>query len=166
MVASCYTTLMPDNEVNILPAASQELPPVTPESGLEQPPAMPLSSPSESAPVMVAPVEARPVVAEQPKVDDERTGVLKKVEDVLSDGLKALYSSLPEARRAAFKQKGEQIANFITDMIINGKVKVKIIWKMVGEWLGMISGVNKYFLEQEVKIKTERLMEYAKTVHA
>ncbi len=157
---------MPDNEVNVLPVAPQELPPVTPESGLEQPPVMPLSTPSESAPVMVTPVEIRPVVAEQPKVDDERTGVLKTVEGLLSDGLKALYSSLPEDRRLAFKQKGEQIANLITDMIINGKVKIKKIWKMVGEWLGMISGVNKYFLEQEVKIKTDHLMEYAETVHA
>lgn len=71
--------------------------------------------------------------------------------------------SLPEARRAAFKATGEVVANKITDMIIYGKAKVKEVWKLIGEWLRVVPGVNKYFLEQEIKIKTDKIMMFAES---
>lgn len=101
-----------------------------------------------------------------PLANDPRTGVLKQVESLLAEGLMQLYQSLPEARRAEFKRRGEEVANKITDMIIFGKEKVKEIWKLIGEWLRMVSGVNKYYLEQEIKIKTDRIMMFAQSEHA
>lgn len=94
---------------------------------------------------------------------DPRAGVLKQVEGLLADGLQGLYMSLPDARRAAFKQTGELVANKITDMIMYGKARAKEIWKLIGEWLRAVPGVNRYFLEQEIKIKTDRIMMFAES---
>jgi hypothetical protein len=141
----------------------QESAPVQPEQSVEQESAVPQQSAPQEAPVQVRAIAASPapVPAQQFVVNDPRAGVLKQVESLLSDGLKELYMSLPEARRAAFKQTGEMVANKITDMIMYGKAKVKEVWKLIGEWLRVVPGVNKYFLEQEIKIKTDRVMMFA-----
>lgn len=95
---------------------------------------------------------------------DPRARMLKDVEGILSDGLGDVYKALPKDRQLIFRQKGEEIANKITDMIIYGKARAKEVWKLVMEWLGSLPGINKYFLEQEMKIKTDRVMMFAETV--
>lgn len=95
---------------------------------------------------------------------DPRAKMLKDVEGILSDGLGDVYKALPKDRQLIFRQKGEEIANKITDMIIYGKAKAKEVWKLVMEWLGSLPGINKYFLEQEMKIKTDRVMMFAESV--
>lgn len=94
---------------------------------------------------------------------DPRAKMLKDVEGILSDGLGEVYKALPKDRQLVFRQKGEEIANKITDMIIYGKAKAKEVWKLVMEWLGSLPGINKYFLEQEMKIKTDRVMMFAES---
>ncbi len=94
---------------------------------------------------------------------DPRAKMLKDVEGILSDGLNDTYKALPKDRQAIFRQKGEEIANKITDMIIYGKAKAKEVWKLIMEWLGSLPGINKYFLEQEMKIKTDRVMIFAES---
>ncbi|MEK7632622.1 MAG: hypothetical protein AAB473_02415 [Patescibacteria group bacterium] len=96
---------------------------------------------------------------------DPRAKMLKDVEEILSDGLGDTYKALPKDRQLVFRQKGEEIANKITDMIIFGKAKAKEVWKLVMEWLGSLPGINKYFLEQEMKIKTDRVMMFAESAH-
>lgn len=96
---------------------------------------------------------------------DPRAKMLKDVEGILSDGLGDVYKALPKDRQLIFRQKGEEIANKITDMIIYGKARVKEIWKLVTDWLGGLPGMNKYFLEQEIKIKTDRVMIFAESTH-
>lgn len=143
----------------------QELTPVQPEQSVEQESAVPEQlAPQESRVQSSVPV-APPAPSALPLAPstDPRTGVLKQVENLLADGLKELYMSLPEARRAEFKATGEVVANKITDMILYGKAKVKEIWKLIGEWLRTVPGVNKYFLEQEIKIKTDRIMMFAES---
>jgi hypothetical protein len=88
---------------------------------------------------------------------DPRVVVFKKVENILSDGLMQLYLSLPAERRKAFKEKGEAIARTITEMVVHGKAKVKTVWHLIKEWLGNLPGINKYYIEQEIKIKTDRV---------
>ncbi len=114
---------------------------------------------------------AQSVAAQQPTVapaaaSDPRTKMLKDVENILSDGIKDLYLALPEQRKPAFRQKGEAAANHITDMILRGAIKVKEVWKLITDWLGSLPGINKYFLEQEIKIKTDRVMEFAESAHS
>lgn len=158
---------MPEIEGQLLPPVPQEVVPGSPEQRVEKESAMPEPAPRQpAAPVVIPQIEPSTSPVAPAQASDPRAGVLKQVEALLSEGLQQLYLSLPEGRRAAFKQKGEQIANTITDMIMYGKAKVKEIWSLITSWLGTISGVNKYYVEQEIKIKTDRIMEYAETVHA
>jgi len=85
---------------------------------------------------------------------------LVAVEKILSAGLEELYAKLPENRRAEFKQKGEQAASTIEKLLQSAKVQVKKVVSIIREWLLMIPGVNKFFLEQEIKIKADKLLDY------
>ncbi len=146
-----------------LPA--QETAPIQPERSAEGESAAPqYPAPQERASPLqdIQAVRSR-IPQQHAGAQDSRAGVLKQVEALLSDGLMQLYLSLPESRRMDFKQHGERVANTITDMIMYGKAKVKEVWKLIGEWLRMVPGVNKYFLEQEIKIKTDRIMMFAES---
>jgi hypothetical protein len=143
----------------------QEPVPVQPEHAVEHESAVPQSVAPQEMPVQSSVHLASSALPLAPATtsNDARSGVLKQVELLLADGLQGLYMSLPEARRATFKATGEVVAGKITDMIIYGKTKVKEIWKLIGEWLRTVPGVNKYFLEQEIKIKTDRIMMFAES---
>lgn len=93
-----------------------------------------------------------------PAANDPRVKLLKKVEDILASGLMELYVALPADRKAQFKAGGERVANAVTDLIVHGKASVKKVWKLLSEWLRNLPGVNKYFIQQEIKIKTDQVM--------
>jgi len=149
---------------NILPRA--EMPATgAVESSLERETAQGFAQnePSAEASAPAAQATQQPVSAQT--AVDPRAKMLKDVEGILSDGLGDTYKALPKDRQLMFRQKGEEIANKITDMIIYGKTKAKEVWKLIMEWLGGLPGINKYFLEQEMKIKTDRVMVFAESAH-
>lgn len=139
------------------------------EVGVEQAPAnieAPQATPSDSASstTQISAVQQKLLASQA--ANDPRLKMLKEVESILSDGLKDIYTALPADHKQSFKQKGEFVANAITDLIIRGGVKVKMVWKLITDWLGSLPGMNKYFLEQEIKIKTDRVMEFSETAHS
>ncbi|MEK7183822.1 MAG: hypothetical protein AAB776_04280 [Patescibacteria group bacterium] len=96
-------------------------------------------------------------VAEAPAKDP----LLTQIEGILSENLGEIYSQLPEDKREAFRLKGEEVAGKIHEMMTTAKIKVHKILKLVSDWLGMIPGVNVYFLRQEAKLKLDKLMDYS-----
>ena len=112
------------------------------------------SVPSQAASVVAPAVPIAPVV--------EKTEEEKAIEGILAEGLDALYSNLPDNRKQEFKQKGEVAATQINQLLQAVKVKVGKIVSIIKKWLSMIPGVNKFFLEQESKIKADRLLDYKK----
>jgi len=109
---------------------------------------------------------AAPVIVTLPKVVSAPVPVkdpeLVEIETILSEGLENLYKELPDNRRAEFKQKGEETASAIRALLSSAKVKVTKIVALIVKWLKMIPGVNKFFLEQESKIKADKLLEFKK----
>jgi len=87
---------------------------------------------------------------------------LVEIETILSEGLENLYKELPDNRKAEFRQKGEETAGAIRVLLGSAKVKVTKIVALIVKWLKMIPGVNKFFLEQESKIKADKLLEFKK----
>lgn len=83
----------------------------------------------------------------------------KKIEKVLSDGLDETYKKMDPELQKRFKQKGEQTAVQINQMLDKAKVRSKKIMKMIRKWLSLIPGVNKFFLDQEAKIKADSIIE-------
>lgn len=82
----------------------------------------------------------------------------EKIEKVLEENLGDLYLSMPPEKRREFKIIGEQTAAKINLLMEKTKFKVKEIINLIKYWLSFIPGINKYFLEQEAKIKTDRII--------
>lgn len=96
-------------------------------------------------------IKARPI----PQVRDE---VTLKVEKILEEGLKDAFLELDTVQKQEFKIKGEATAFAIRTLLKNTHIKVKSIFRLILEWLKILPGVNRFFLEQEAKIKTDKIM--------
>ena len=82
----------------------------------------------------------------------------KEIEEVLERDLGDIYVSLSPEKRKEFRIVGEQTAAAINDLFNKGKVKIKKIISLIIKWLSLIPGVNRFFLEQEAKIKADELI--------
>lgn len=83
------------------------------------------------------------------------------VERVLEDGMAETYAALPANAKQKFRVTGEQAATRIGKMLSRGSLKFKDIWKLIRDWLRVIPGVSRFFVEQEAKIKTDRIIRLA-----
>ena len=97
--------------------------------------------------------------ASEPQTKSERQ---LAIENVMTDGLQDVYLNLDEPHRLLVKQEGERVAGVIENLIEAGKAAAKRVLFLIRDWLEKIPGVNKYFLEQESKIKTDKIMALAK----
>lgn len=88
----------------------------------------------------------------------EKDQVTIEVEQILEKDLAEIYDSLPEDVKPVFKKKGEQTALAITDMVKRATVKMSEVMKLVMDWLKIIPGVNRFYLEQEAKIKSDHIV--------
>ncbi|NCF74936.1 MAG: hypothetical protein GWO87_00390 [Xanthomonadaceae bacterium] len=94
----------------------------------------------------------------------QKTTNLIEIENILSQGLENIYNGLPSKKQLEVKKKGEETALKISLLLQRTKVKVKNIIKLIKNWLKAIPGINKFFLEQEAKIKTDRLLNLKKKI--
>ena len=83
----------------------------------------------------------------------------KKIEGILAVGLEEIYLNMPPDKQKEFKQAGEKTAKEINTLLQKTKVKAKKVIDLIKKWLLLIPGVNKYFLEQEAKIKADEIIE-------
>ncbi|NQU77964.1 hypothetical protein HQ544_04690 [Candidatus Falkowbacteria bacterium] len=110
-----------------------------------------VETPSGPAPVAPASGPAKtPAPAKNPE--------LVRIEGILEQNLAEAFSKMDPATQLRFKQEGEVAAKKIEQAINQVKVKVKTILNIIRNWLKVIPGVNKYFIEQETKIKTDKIM--------
>lgn len=82
----------------------------------------------------------------------------KQIEKVLESDLAEIYMNLSPDKQREFKIKGEEAARQINALLQKTKVKAKEILDLIKKWLSIIPGVNKFFLEQEAKIKADEIM--------
>ena len=111
-----------------------------------------------TTPIPTKSASAQPV-AQTPAKD----AVTLRVEKILEEGLGPLYASLPDSAKPKFKQKGEVAANEITGMVRSLRFQAKRALQLIRDWLLTIPGVNKFFLEQEAKIKVDMLAQLIQT---
>lgn len=95
---------------------------------------------------------AQPVVVPKDEITIE-------VEKLLEEGLGEFYATLTPAAKVIFKQKGEIAAVEISTMVRSLNLQVKRALKLIRDWLLTIPGVNRFFLEQEAKIKVDLIQE-------
>lgn len=118
------------------------------------------------------PGEARRETGEQPTYLPPQTAVrpapassaapkspeVAAVEKILEENLQDVYSRMTPEQQLRFRQTGEATASKIVKLMRAVKVKVGEIAKVIIKWLRLIPGVNQYWLEQEAKIKTDRIL--------
>ncbi len=93
-----------------------------------------------------------------PPIPATRDEITVKVEKILEENIGDVYRELSPTAKEAFKIKGEQTSRAIREILASGKSQVEKIFTLIFEWLKILPGVNRFFLEQEAKIKTDRLM--------
>ena len=81
-----------------------------------------------------------------------------QVENILAEDLADIYLGLTPQKRQEFKIAGEEIAGKISRLLAKTKVNISEIIKLIKKWLALIPGMNKYFLEQEAKLKADEIV--------
>lgn len=95
----------------------------------------------------------KPIVI--PQVKDQLT---VDIENIMEEGLKDAFNELNTIQKEEFKIKGEETAIQIRNIMRQAKIKAKAIIKLLIAWLKMLPGVNRFFIEQEAKIKADKIM--------
>lgn len=99
-----------------------------------------------------------------PIIKEEKDKVYQDIEKILSEDMEDIYKNLPEILRKDFQKKGEETAKEIKNIISQTKIIVSRILMLIKNWLLMVPGVNKFFLEQECKIKTGKILDLAEDI--
>lgn len=86
----------------------------------------------------------------------------EEIDDILEEDLKELYVAMPPDKQVEFREKGEETRSKIRQLVSSAKINAKKIFALIRAWLKIIPGVNRFFLEQEAKIKTDKILLVAK----
>ena len=90
-----------------------------------------------------------------PQIRDE---VTVKVEKIMEEGMADAFKELNPIERQEFKIKGEETALQIRELLKATHIKIKKIFRLLFEWLKMLPGINRFYLEQEAKIKADKII--------
>ncbi|PWB38942.1 MAG: hypothetical protein C3F02_00860 [Parcubacteria group bacterium] len=105
---------------------------------------------------------ASPVILPSLPVSVPSTGgtpiYLEKVEQILAENMDSIFLSMDAASQNTFKIKGEQTAHKIVGLLSQTRVKLKDVINVIIDWLRLIPHVNRYYLEQEAKLKADAIM--------
>lgn len=89
----------------------------------------------------------------------QKSPMIKRIEGILEEDLNEVYFKMTDEKKKEFKRVGEETAMSIAEILKNPKYKIKNVLDLIRKWLLLIPGINKFFLEQEAKIKTDKLIE-------
>lgn len=98
-------------------------------------------------------VLSRPIAAAQTKSQE-----LLAIESILEEGLQETYWQLPPRIQMQLRKQGEKTAQKIERLLRAAHVNIVKILKLIRKWLACIPAVNDFFLEQEAKIKTDKII--------
>lgn len=91
-------------------------------------------------------------------VSNEEKERMKQIDKILSAGLEDAYLTLSPQLQKEFKIKGEKTSMEINKLLNKVKVNLGKIVQLIKKWLLIIPKINPFFLEQEAKIKADRIL--------
>ena len=112
----------------------------------------------EEVPVKTQPPASVPSSAPNLLPPSIKSPELIQIENILEEDLHKAFRTMDQAMQMRFKQEGEKTASKIEQVLHQAKVKVKEILGLIRNWLRIIPGTNKFFVEQETKIKGDKIM--------
>jgi len=148
------------NAEKILVPQPETIPPkpekiVSPEIRMEQTPVSPEKM-KEAAQPQERKGEGRLAVGSTQQTYQQRRA--QEIDNILAEGLHEVFLKMDPQKQKEFKEKGEETVMKINKLLDKTKVKISQIIDLIKKWLHVIPGVNKFFLEQEAKIKADRIM--------
>lgn len=90
-----------------------------------------------------------------PVVRDDLT---LRIEKIMATGFDDAFKELSPVEQQEFKIKGERAAMEIRQLLRATRVRAKKIFRVLIDWLKFLPGINRYYLIQEAKIKTDQIM--------
>ena len=87
-----------------------------------------------------------------------RDALTVQVEKIMQERLEEAYTKLTPSQKQAFKIKGEETAWHIRQLLKATRVKIKKIFRLLTAWLSLLPGINRFYLEQEAKIKADKII--------
>lgn len=109
----------------------------------QHPPTAPVSSSSQTSAPIAAP---------------QKSPLLQHIENILEEDLLSLYKELKPEQRKQFRAEGERTAKKIEHLLRKAAVALLEIIRLIRRWLRLLRGTNVFFIEQESKIKAERIL--------
>lgn len=101
--------------------------------------------------------QLRQSIAQVPSSEQEI--ILEKVEKILAEDMDNIFLSLDVNKQVEFKKRGEETSRQIAKLLTKATVPVKKIVNLIIAWLRVIPHVNRFYLEQEAKIKTDKIIQ-------
>jgi len=100
---------------------------------------------------------ANVVIPQVSKTQSTEAKRAAEIDIILSEGLNDVFLKMNPTEQSAFKKAGEGAVIKINQLLSETKVKVNKIVEIIRKWLMLIPSINKFFLEQEVKIKADKI---------
>jgi len=95
-------------------------------------------------------VQSQPVIQLTPRQEE--------IDDILEDGLGEIYVTLTPEKQAELRRVGGETVRQIDQLLDHAKSQINKIIGLIRKFLLVIPGVNRFFLEQEVKIKADKII--------
>lgn len=99
---------------------------------------------------------ASPVITNQS--DDYHLRREAEIDAYLSEGLGDTFLAMPPAKQKIFKEEGEKTAKKINILLDATVINVGKIITLIKKWLKLITGINRFFLDQEAKLKADKII--------
>ncbi len=80
------------------------------------------------------------------------------IEQILGQDLGPIFYNMDKVLQQQFQQEEAKTVLKIKQLLDSGHAQAKKIFKLIFDWLKMIPGVSTFFLKQEAKIKTDRIL--------
>lgn len=150
-----------ENKIEIPQREKITLPPLhpekmaTPETKAEQVLVAPKKARETLKAGEAAPLAPRPVTPVALSYQEQRA---QAIDAVLAEGLNEVFLKMDAKRQQEFKKRGEETVKKINTLLDKTKVRASKIIDLIRAWLKLIPGINQFFLEQEAKIKADKII--------
>lgn len=84
------------------------------------------------------------------------------IDTILAEGLNDVFLKMDPKIQLDFKKEGEETTKKIAHLLTETKIRVVKIVELIKKWLKIIPGVNKFFIEQEAKLKADKIIKMKK----
>jgi hypothetical protein len=89
---------------------------------------------------------------------------VEAIENIMAEGMDQVFLKMNPAQQKKFKNEGEKTAKKISKLMMKAKVSAEKVVLLIRRWLSMVPRINRFFLEQEVKIKADKILKIKKNL--